>query len=44
MIRGKRGGDYQDIAHEITLYGKIGLAILKFKLDAKKLKRHKVIP
>ena len=44
MIRGKRGGDYKDIAHEITLYGKIGLAILKFKLDAKKLKRHKVIP
>ena len=44
MIRGKIGGDYHDIAHEITLYAKIGLAILKFKLDAKKLKRHKVIP
>ena len=44
MIRGKRGGDYHDIAHEITLYAKIGLAILKFKLDAKKLKRHRVIP
>ena len=35
--RCKRSSDYNDISHEITLYGMIGLAILKFKLDAKKL-------
>ena len=36
MIRGKRCGDHIEKHHEIfTLYGMIGLAILKSKLDAK---------
>ena len=42
--RCKRSSDYNDISHEITLYGMIGLAILKFKLDAKKFYRNLVIP
>ena len=36
MIRGKRSGDYNEITpRNFTLYGMIGLAILKSKLDAK---------
>ena len=36
MTRGKSRGDHIEIHHEnYTLYGMIGLAILKSKLDAK---------